>query len=73
MSPQKSKSGPATIYFDKSDLRQYHKKQAIKQAEKFKKDAIAAANAPLSSCAIIAVLILAAIVVSPIGVLVLLA
>lgn len=74
MSRQKVKAGPATSFFESSDLKQEHKRQAMRQAKKFKEDSIKAATAPMSSCAIVAVLILAAIIVMPtLGVLVLLA
>jgi hypothetical protein len=74
MSPQKTKPGPATSFFETSDLKQEHKKQTMNNAKKFKEDSVAAANAPMSSCAIIAVLILAAFIVTPyLGVLIFLA
>lgn len=66
--------GPETEFFEKSELAQEKKQQAVKQSTKFKEDAITAANAPLGFCGIIAVLILVAVVVpSGLGVIALLA
>lgn len=58
MSHQKTKEGSPTQYFTKSDLAQEKKKQVIKNASKFKEDAIEAANAPLGFCGIIAIAII---------------
>lgn len=74
MSRQKSKTGPMTEFFDKSDLRQHHKQQKIKEAKRFKDNAIKEATAPMSSCAIVAILLLVAVIATPtLGVLVLFA
>lgn len=65
MSPQKTEFPSDTSFYNKNELKQYHKQQIIKEARKFKKEAVEAANAPMSSCAIIAVMILAAIIAPP--------